>query len=99
MKQNCWEYKKCGRESNGVKVKELGICPATTNTQLNGTHGGKFAGRTCWITKATLCKGEVQHNFGRKFEKCLKCDFYNLVKKEEGTNFSTSAVLLRKIKQ
>lgn len=97
MKQNCWEYKKCGREPNGAKVKELGICPATINKQLDGTHSGKFGGRACWIIKATLCKGEVQGDFGKKFDNCSKCDFYNQVKKEEGSNFIMSAILLRKI--
>jgi hypothetical protein len=28
-KLNCWEVKKCGREPGGVKVKELGVCPAS----------------------------------------------------------------------
>ena len=25
MSMNCWEFKKCGREPNGLKAKELGI--------------------------------------------------------------------------
>jgi hypothetical protein len=28
MKVNCWEFKKCGRESQGPNAAELGVCPA-----------------------------------------------------------------------
>ena len=34
MKKNCWEYKKCGREVGGAKVKDLGVCPAATNSKF-----------------------------------------------------------------
>ena len=30
-KQNCWEYMKCGREPEGEKVAELGICRAAAD--------------------------------------------------------------------
>jgi len=32
---NCWEYKKCGREPGGIKVHELGVCPATVEEGLD----------------------------------------------------------------
>jgi len=30
---NCWEFKKCGREPNGLKAIELGICPASIESR------------------------------------------------------------------
>lgn len=98
MKQNCWEFKGCGREPGGNKAGELGICPATSNTRLNGTHNGKAAGRSCWVVAGTLCGGIVQGTFARKFDNCIKCEFYNLVKKEETPNFTLSATLIGMLK-
>ena len=36
---NCWEFKKCGRQPSGGKAVELGICPVTTDSTLDGTNG------------------------------------------------------------
>lgn len=97
MKINCWEYKKCGREVGGVKVKELGVCPVALETRLDGTHEGKNAGRACWIVSGSLCGGEVQGSFGNKFKNCIECDFYKNVNKEEGSKFILTANLIKKI--
>jgi len=96
MKLNCWEYKKCGREPGGKNVNELGICPATADKRLDGTHNGKNFGRVCWILAGTYCKGEVQGTFAKKFGVCSKCEFYKLVQNEEfpATN---SIILLKKL--
>jgi hypothetical protein len=62
---NCWEFKKCGRESGGAKEKELGVCSAYPN---HGVHCAHIAG--------TLCGGKVQGSFAMKVANCMKCDFY-----------------------
>lgn len=62
---NCWEYKKCGREKGGVNSKALGVCPAYPD------HG-----KDCALIAGTLCGGEVQGSFARKYKDCAKCDFY-----------------------
>ena len=98
MKNNCWEIKNCGRHVGGTKTKELGICPASMEVRLDGTHGGKNAGRSCWVVAGTLCGGEEQGTFAKKFNNCEACDFYETVKKEEFPKFSFSSVLLSKIK-
>ena len=36
--QNCWEYMKCGRESGGEMVAELGICRAAADKVFNGAN-------------------------------------------------------------
>jgi hypothetical protein len=53
-KQNCWEYKKCGREPNGLKALELGICPASTEKKIDKVNSGKNGGRACWALNYSL---------------------------------------------
>ncbi len=80
---NCWEYKKCGRQPGGCKSEELGICPVTTLQTLHGVHGGENAGRACWAIAGSLCGGKIQGTFAQKLHNCWRCEFMNLVKKEE----------------
>ncbi|TBR15864.1 hypothetical protein EPO66_05365 [bacterium] len=68
MAQNCWEFKKCGRQAGGAKVGELGICPAHSD------HG-----RDCWAIAGTLCGGQVQGTYAEKEGNCQKCEFYQKV--------------------
>lgn len=97
-RMNCWEAKECGRQPGGLNVATLGICPATVETRLNSVHGGKNAGRACWVVAGTLCKGVVQGTFAQKFQNCETCEFYVSVKKEEFPQFTFSTVLLSKIR-
>jgi len=97
-KQNCWELKKCGREPQGARVQELGVCPVALETRLDGVHGGKNSGRSCWIVAGTYCKGEVQGTFAQKYKNCASCDFYASVKTEESFDFTLSTVLLNKLR-
>jgi len=97
MKQNCWEFKKCGREIKGKNVDKLSECPAALEQKLNGVHNGVNAGRACWAVSGTLCENSLQGDFGAKFKKCLKSDFYAKVK-EEGSSFLLSQNLLKKNK-
>jgi len=83
MKQNCWGVKKCGREQGGQKESELGVCPVSTFIALNNVHGGKNAGRACWVVAGSLCGGKVQGNEAQKRTACWECDFFKQVKKEE----------------
>jgi len=95
MKLNCWEHKKCGRQPGGPKAQELGICPVTTHQPLDRAHEGKNAGRACWAIAGSLCGGKVQGSYAQKLHNCWKCDFMNLVKKdEESAPFGFSATLL-----
>ena len=87
MKQNCWEFKKCGREPGGVKVLDLGVCPATTETSADGLNGGEKGGRICWAVTGTFCGGKVQGTFAQKQISCLACDFFVKVKEEEWRDF------------
>jgi len=98
MKQNCWEFKKCGRQPGGAKVAEFGVCTACSETKLDKVHEGKNSGRACWMVAGTLCGGKVQGTFAHKMGNCMSCEFYQLVKEEEGPNYKKSAELLTKLK-
>ncbi len=97
-KLNCWEYKKCGRQPGGDRV-DLGVCPTTIESKLQGIHGGANAGRACWIVAGTMCGGVVQGTFAKKYENCEKCEFYQMVKEEEGGQFQLSLFILKKLKE
>lgn len=82
-KLNCWEFMKCGREPGGANAQELGVCPAASDTRYDGIQGGKNAGRVCWVVVGTMCEGEVEGTFAKKFLDCKKCEFYRKVTREE----------------
>jgi hypothetical protein len=82
-KQNCWEYKNCGRQPGGHRTEELGVCPAATNQDLHSAHGGQSAGRACWAVAGSLCGGKIQGTYASKLLNCWRCDFMNMVKREE----------------
>jgi hypothetical protein len=96
-KFNCWDFKKCGREEGGSLAQELGTCPALTEQKLNGIHGGRNAGRVCWVVAGTLCGGKPQGTFAKKYNECGLCDFYNNVKKIEKGNFIPTIYHLNKL--
>jgi len=94
-KLNCWEYKKCGRQPGGHKEKELGICPVTVHGELDGAHEGQNGGRACWAIAGSLCGGKIQGTYAQKLSNCWRCDFMNMVKKEEeSAEFGFSATKL-----
>ncbi len=97
-KLNCWEFKKCHRQPGGSKTGELGVCPAGTETRVNGVNGGKNGGRACWAIAGTLCQDKIQGTFADKLLDCLKCDFFKIVINEEGKNFQGATEILKKLK-
>jgi hypothetical protein len=74
-RMTCWEFQECGRELGGKKANELGTCPASTRSKLNGINDGKNAGRSCWALAGTTCGGEIQGTYAQKLGSCLNCDF------------------------
>ena len=87
QKINCWEFNNCDRVLNCNK------CPANSEKRLDGIHGGKNAGRACWVVTGTLCKGGISGTFAQKYKDCHECEFYKIVAKEEGSRFMFSATL------
>ncbi len=96
---NCWQYTSCGREPGGVHANRLGVCPAATDKRLDGVHGGKNAGRSCWIIAGLLSGGNLGCGTRSPGGDCVKCDFYSAVKMEEGKYIWPNAFLLRLLKK
>jgi hypothetical protein len=92
-KQNCWEFKNCGREPGGLKSKEMGVCPAAIESKFDQINEGKCAGRACWVVAGTFCGGKIQGTFAHKLTSCMRCEFYKQVEKEHGRE----ALLLKNI--
>jgi hypothetical protein len=72
--ENCWEFKKCGREPGGAMAGELGVCPVTIATFANGLNRGTNGGRICWA---------INGSFDKHAGRCIRCDFFNLLEQEE----------------
>lgn len=98
-KMNCWEFEECGREVNGKKSKELGVCPAATNSRLHEVNDGINAGRSCWALAGTLCGGQIQGTYAQKLGSCLNCDFFSYVRNQQGGEFTGSKKILEKLAQ
>ena len=99
MSQNCWDFKKCGREPGGAKTAELGICPAASTQKTDGVNNGKNGGRSCWAIAGTYCGGVVQGSYAHKLANCMTCDFYKRVRTEELDNYTDSKMILFKIRE
>jgi hypothetical protein len=95
-KLNCWEFKKCGLGPDGSRINEIGACPVASNKRFDGMNDGKNAGRTCWAIRDTFCDGKVPNILFLKIKTCLTCDFYRLVRKEEGKEFRGIDLVLDK---
>jgi hypothetical protein len=85
-KLNCWEFEKCGREPGGTNIIEHDLCPAATETSVNGINGGKNGGRICWAIAGTLCNEKIHGTFAKDKFSCMNCDFFKLVNEEENIN-------------
>lgn len=96
-KQDCWEFMECGRGPGSVRESRTTQCPASRDSRLHGTHGGRNAGRACWVVAGTMCGDTAAGTFASKFRNCRQCPFYALVKSEERPDFKLSAILLSEI--
>ena len=83
MRENCWEFRKCGRE----RPNKLGICPAATETNAHTINRGRNGGRICWAVTGTLCDGRVRGTYAEKVLICSDCAFRKKVQEEECANF------------
>ena len=90
-KLNCWEVKKCSN-------LERDNCPAHKEVKLNGVHGGKNGGRSCWVVPGTKCDRLVQGSFAMKLANCLKCQFYKQVQDEERGSLMQTRDMMARLK-
>ncbi len=93
-KVNCWEFKRCGRETGGPRAKEFGVCPANIESKVDGVNEGLNGGRACWAIAGTLCGGRVQGEFAQKISDCFDCEFYQYVNQEQGETMKSCAEII-----
>ncbi len=93
---NCWEFKKCGKEPNGIRASKLGVCHVATCKKSDGFLGGKNAGKACayyckvFAINGTETQGLSLHKelFNKKNCSCENCDFHKILKDKHGEKFS-----------
>ncbi len=86
-KLNCWEYKKCGRETGGVNARTSGVCVSATNTSMHSINEGINGGRVCWLVSGTYGKSRAEQAdciVIKTTSSCYQCDFHSQVLSEEG---------------
>ena len=98
-KLNCWEVKQCGRQPGGEHATDDGICPVATAQEYHDINCGINGGRACWAIAGTMCGGTRQGTFAAKVGDCMKCDFYNLVREEEGSDYKSTATIMDEVKK
>lgn len=76
QKLNCWQFKNCGREKDGLLVDILGECPVSISMKHDGRNDGCAAGRYCWTVHKLAGSSCGQRA-------CHTCDFYRRVVFEE----------------
>lgn len=96
-RENCWEYKGCGRQPGGGNAKELGICSAANNQKAHKINNGKNGGRACWAIDDTACDNGKSST--EKLAICFKCDFYAKVRLEEGSKFKAFKDIVEYLKK
>jgi hypothetical protein len=94
LRQNCWEFMKCGKEAGGRRAAGMGSCPASTETRLHAIHGGVNAGRACWAVDGTLCRSGPPDPQETKKSHCACCGFYLSLLQEEHPDLLVSDEML-----
>jgi len=80
-KENCWEFNKCA-------CADKEACTVPLLQEYDGKNNGINAGRCCWLEMKTLGSITGMEFIREKFlEKCLVCEFFKKVQKEEGSGF------------
>ncbi|MBV6342016.1 hypothetical protein HWQ67_10500 [Candidatus Magnetobacterium casensis] len=97
-KQNCWEYKLCGRQPGGKNADKFGICPVTTAEAFDGLHGGTNAGRACWAVAVPLADSDTKGGIANKIKHCTTCSFHQLVINQE-TEYQSAIQYMKKSKE
>jgi hypothetical protein len=87
-KLNCWEFKECGREPGGSRSKDLGVCPAASDTSSDGKNNGENGGRLCWAIAGTLCRGISQGIYAHRQVSCMICEVFIKVAAQERPNLT-----------
>lgn len=72
QKLNCWQFKNCGREKDGLLADAFSECPVSVSMKFDGLNGGCGAGRVCWMVRKPDSCSCGNHA-------CHTCEFYRRV--------------------
>ncbi|MBD3402113.1 hypothetical protein GF420_04405 [candidate division GN15 bacterium] len=81
-KLNCWEFRDCGRERNGVLADVKGVCPVALALEYDGMNDGQAGGRVCWMIRRCPVTASAFPP-GERTSDCHLCTFYRRVAHEE----------------
>ena len=95
---NCWQVMDCGREPGGRNADEQGVCPAATESRLDGVNHGDRGGRACWVAAGVLSSTEMEAT-SALHSLCVSCPFYERVITEEGREFVFSPEIVATMKR
>ncbi|MCI5141605.1 MAG: hypothetical protein D3909_07730 [Candidatus Electrothrix sp. ATG1] len=80
---NCWEFKKCGRETGGRNLSVFGICSVPVEFGFDGVNDGKNGGRSCWIIRESACEQVMRQCCVQEIRECRQCEFFTSVLKSK----------------
>lgn len=92
-RQNCWEFWEYDLRKSLTESPTCRKCPAVVDMRLDGVHGGRNAGRACWVVPGTLCGGELHGEYQEKKKTCMSCDFFRSVRSHEEPFFIPAGAL------
>lgn len=72
-----------------------GHCREFLLLDRRSVNEGERSGRICWLVARTMCKGDTETTFEEMIKVCGECDFYKLVKEEEGKGLLLSFAMLQ----
>jgi len=78
---NCWDFVQCRQGPDSPKP-----CAVATDLASDGVNGGRNGGRLCWAVVGSLSGNERPFGCAHNTD-CLACDFFHLVKSEQGDSF------------
>ncbi|MGA1821626.1 MAG: two-CW domain-containing protein [Thermoplasmatota archaeon] len=90
-KKNCWQFNDCGKEPFSERIHDMNECPVLKAEKFDGINSGINGGRYCWRVEGVncaACGGISTPNWSDAERNCLLCDFFNKVRKEEGSDFT-----------
>ena len=84
-KLNCWDFKKCCKETDNGGKGSNNVCPVKKEFIADGLNGGIKGGRICWVIMDSHCKKKAQ-------TACFQCEFHFKVIAEEGLLNNCNAI-------
>jgi len=80
-KRNCWEFKKCGHETNSENTEMVDLCSVPCLQEYDGKNHGSNAGRCCWQVMKGIASVSRLESIRVKF--LYRCMTVNFLKRKD----------------